>query len=82
MNASTLKMYLFTISYFDDMGYEWEQMWDCYDFKIYWLNMLNKYPEAYDEEWYALIGTKEILPTIDWDFISVKYNETRAVKSI
>ncbi len=80
MNAATLKMYEHTIYQYDCMDSDLISANDNGEhIKDYWLRMLEDFPEAYDIEWYALIGVPSILNTIDWKLIARKYCERSCI---
>lgn len=67
MNSATAKMIAATYDQFYTMGDEMPSADDCRD---YWLSMLEDCPDAYEEDWYALVGVPAIEKTIDWEAVS------------
>ena len=72
-----MMMYNFTIAQYDDMC---DDTIEIMDPRSFWEGMLNDFPDVYDCEWYALIGIPVVEKTINWDFITNKYKERRAIK--
>ena len=80
MNSATLIMYQYTIYQYDDISAGDDALLCSPDsLKQFWLDMMEDFSEEYDADWFPLVATEAIRNTINWDFISQKYNERRII---
>ena len=69
-NTATLKMLEWTISFYEGLVFSHRPTFDGESIRQDWLEDMEQHPDDYDQEWFALVATKAIEATIDWDYIA------------
>jgi hypothetical protein len=81
INTATFKIYQFTCDHYSQMDYDSQVELTPESVCDYFERMMEECAsEDYDVEWFALIATKAIKKTIDWDFIARKHAEKAIIK--
>jgi len=75
MNTATKMICENALGQWGSMGYDKEETVSAATIRDYYLRQLDDFSDCYDEEWYALIGTKAIEKTIDWQSIAEAVNQ-------
>ena len=81
INTATFKVYQITCDHYSQMGYDSQIQLTPASVRDYFDRMMEDCAsENYDHEWFALIATKAIEATINWDFIARKHAEKAIVQ--
>ena len=59
---------------FDRFSSVYELVTDVEVFQ-YAIDMLHEESDKYDEDWFPLVATQDIRDTLNWDYITERYND-------